>query len=139
MRHVSELDKFWLVNSAYAPHKIGMVVKLRGTRGDSANLPEWDHGQHESKEGKVLGVLDTMSDFIPRTATLQMDKGESITVPIVRLVPVPPTQVMVALDEQYKGKVVIVRDMVLDSCLVTDDDAMFDVLTHDRMCLHAGQ
>ena len=69
-------------------------------------------------------------------ATLQMDKGESITVPV------PPTQVsnkVVALDGQYKGKVVIVRDMVPDSCLVTDDDSMFDVLTHDRMCLHAGQ
>ena len=72
-----------------------------------------------------------------------MDQGESITVPNVYLVPVPPTKVsnkVVTLDEQYKGKVVIVRDMALDSCLVTDDDStMFDVLPHDRMCLHAGQ
>jgi transcription elongation factor SPT5 len=137
-----KLDKFWLVDPAYAPHKIGMMVKLRGTRGDSANLEEWDNGQYEGKEGKVLGVLDTMSDFIPRTATLQMDAGDSITVPIVYLVPVPPTQVrnkVVALDGRYKGKVVTVRDMMLDSCLVTDDDSMYDDLTHDRMCLHVDQ
>jgi hypothetical protein len=36
-----------------------MMVKPRGTRGDSPNLLEWDHGQYEGKEGKVLGVLDT--------------------------------------------------------------------------------
>lgn len=134
-----KLDKFWLVDPAYASHKIGMVVKMRGTRGDSANLVEWDHGQYEGKEGKVLGVLDTGSEFIPRTATLQMDEGESLTVPIIYLVPVPPTQVrnrVVALDGRYKGKVVTVRDMMLDSCLVTDDDSMYDDLTHDRMCLY---
>ncbi|KAH9030088.1 hypothetical protein EDB84DRAFT_1495355 [Lactarius hengduanensis] len=134
-----KLDKFWLVDPAYASHKIGMVVKMRGTRGDSANLLEWDHGQYEGKEGKVLGVLDTGSEFIPRTATLQMDEGESLTVPIIYLVPVPPTQVrnrVVALDGRYKGKVVTVRDMMLDSCLVTDDDSMYDDLTHDRMCLY---
>ena len=138
----SELDKFWLVDPAYAPHKIGMMVKLRGTRGDSAGLKEWDNGLYEGKEGKVLGVLDTMSDFIPRTATLQMDEGESITVPIIYLVPVPPTQVrnkVVALDGRYKGKIVTVRDMMLDSCLVTEDDAMYDDLTHDRMCLYVDQ
>ncbi|KAH9022167.1 transcription elongation factor Spt5 [Lactarius pseudohatsudake] len=135
----NQLDKFWLVDPAYASHKIGMVVKVRGTRGDSANLLEWDHGQYEGKEGKVLGVLDTGSEFIPRTATLQMDEGESLTVPIIYLVPVPPTQVrnrVVALDGRYKGKVVTVRDMMLDSCLVTDDDSMYDDLTHDRMCLY---
>ncbi len=137
----SELDRFWLVDPAYASHKIGLVVKIRGSRGDSANLLEWDHGKYEDKEGKVLGVLDTGSDFIPRTATLQMDEGESLTVPIIYLVPVRPTQVrnkVVALDGRYKGKVVTVRDMMLDSCLVTDDDSMYDDLTHDRMCLYVS-
>jgi len=119
-----------------------MVVKIRGSRGDSANLGEWDNGTHEGKEGKVLGVFDSGSEHIERTATLRMDDGESLTVPITYLVPVPPTQVpntikVVALDGRYKGKVVTVRDMMLDSCLVTDDDSMYDDLTHDRMCLYS--
>ena len=136
----SELDKNWLVDSAYAANKIGMMVKIRGTRGDSAGFPEWDHGKHESKEGKLQGVLDTGSDYIPRTATLLMDDRESLTVPIIYLVPVPPTQVrnkVVALDGRYKGQIVTVRDMMHDSCLVTHDDSMYDDLTHDRMCLYS--
>jgi hypothetical protein len=136
-----KLDKFWLVDPAYASHKIGMVVKLCGTRGDSAGLSEWSDGKYEGKEGKVLGVLDTLSESLHRTAALQMDAGESLTVPIIYLVPVPPTQVrneVVALDGRYKGKVVKVRDMMLDSCLVTDDDSMYDDLTHDRMCLYSS-
>jgi hypothetical protein len=118
-----------------------MVVKLCGTRGDSAGLSEWSDGKYEGKEGKVLGVLDTLSESLHRTAALQMDAGESLTVPIIYLVPVPPTQVrneVVALDGRYKGKVVKVRDMMLDSCLVTDDDSMYDDLTHDRMCLYSS-
>jgi hypothetical protein len=117
-----------------------MMVKIRGTRGDSAGFPEWDHGKHESKEGKLQGVLDTGSDYIPRTATLLMDDRESLTVPIIYLVPVPPTQVrhkVVALDGRYKGQIVTVRDMMHDSCLVTHDDSMYDDLTHDRMCLYS--
>jgi hypothetical protein len=69
-------------------------------------------------------------------------------VPIIYLVPVPLTQVrpnqvrntVVALDGRYKGKVVTVRYMMLpNSCLVTDDDSMYDNLTHDRMCLYVDQ
>ena len=137
---LSDLDKNWLVDPAYAANKIGMMVKIRGTRGDSAGFPEWDHGKHESKEGKLQGVLDTGSDYIPRTATLLMDDRESLTVPIIYLVPVPPTQVrnkVVALDGRYKGQIVTVRDMMHDSCLVTHDDSMYDDLTHDRMCLYS--
>ena len=114
------------------------MVKLRGTRGDSANLAEWDYGKYEGKEGRVLGVFDSGRDHVERTASLQMDEGESLIVPIIYLVPVPPAQVpntVVALDGRYKGKIVTVRDMMLDSCLVTDDDSMYDDLTHDRMCL----
>jgi len=133
-----KLDKNWLVDPAYAANKVGLMVKIRGTRGDSAGFPEWDHGKHEGREGKLQGVLDTGSDYIPRTATLLMDDRESLTVPIIYLVPVPPTQVrnkVVALDGRYKGQIVTVRDMMLDSCLVTHDDSMYDDLTHDRMCL----
>ena len=62
------------------------MVRLRGTRGDSPNLLEWDHGQYEGKEGKALGVLDTMSVFIPRTAAkLPMVDGESLIVPSIYL------------------------------------------------------
>jgi hypothetical protein len=135
-----ELDKNWLVDLAYAANKIGMMIKIRGTRGDSTGFPEWDHGKHEGKEGKLQGVLDTGSDYIPRTATLLVDDRESLTVPIPYLVPVPPTQVrnkVVALDGRYKGQIVTVRDMMLDSCLVTHDDSMYDDLTHDRMCLYS--
>jgi len=133
-----KLDKKWLVDPAYADHKIGMMVKIQGSRGDSAGFPEWDHGMREGKEGKLQGVLDTGSDFMLRTATLLMDDLESLTVPIVYLVPIPPRMVrdkVVALDGRYKGQIVTVRDMMDDSCLVTDDDSMFDDLTHDRMCL----
>ena len=135
---ISELDKNWLVDPAYAAHKVGMMVKIRGSRGDSVGFPEWDHGKHEGREGKLQGVLDTGSDYIPRTATLLVDK-ESLTVPIIYLVPLPPRQVrdrVVALDGQFKGQVVSVRDMMHDSCLVTHDDSMYDDLTHDRMCLY---
>lgn len=141
-RYVSELDKNWLVDPAYVASKIGMMVRIRGTRGDSAGFPEWDHGKNESKEGKLQGVLDTGSDYIPRTATLMMDDRELLTVPIIYLVPVPPTQVrnkVVALDGRYKGQIVTVRDMMLDSCLVTHDDSMYDDLTHDRMCLYSDR
>ncbi|KAI0292869.1 hypothetical protein BC826DRAFT_1017266 [Russula brevipes] len=137
-----KLDKNWLVDPAYAANKIGMMVKMRGTRGDSAGFPEWDHGKHEGREGKLQGVLDTGSDYIPRTATLMMDDRESLTVPIIYLVPLPPTQVrnkVVALDGRYKGQIVTVRDMMLDSCLVTHDDSMYDDLTHDRMCLYSDR
>lgn len=115
-----------------------MMVKIRGSRGDSAGFPEWDHGMHEGKEGKLQGVLDTGSDYMPRTATLLMDDLESLTVPIIYLVPIPPRVVrnkVVALDGRYKGQIVTVRDMMHDSCLVTHDDSMYDDLTHDRMCL----
>ena len=118
-----------------------MTVKLRGTRGDSANLLEWHEGKYEGKEGNVTGVLDTGSEVLQRMATLRMEEGELLSVPIIYLVPVPPTQVrnkVVALDGRYKGKVVTVRDMMLDSCLVTDDDSMYDDLTHDRMCLYSS-
>jgi transcription elongation factor SPT5 len=137
-----DLDKNWLVDPAYTANKIGMMIKIRGTRGDSAGFPEWDHGKHEGKEGKLQGVLDTGSDYIPRTATLLMEDRESLTVPILYLVPVPPTQVrnkVVALDGRYKGQIVTVRDMMLDSCLVTHDDSMYDDLTHDRMCLYSDR
>jgi hypothetical protein len=140
---VSELDKNWLVDPAYANannanNKVSMMVKIRGSRGDSAGFPEWDHGQHEGREGKLQSVLDTGSDYIARTATLLMDDLETLTVPIIYLVPLPPRLVrdkVVALDGRYKGQIVTVRDMMHDSCLVTDDDSMFDDLTHDRMCL----
>ena len=137
---VLELDKNWLVDPAYAAHKVGMMVKIRGSRGDSAGFPEWDHGKHEGREGKLQGVLDTGSDYIPRTATLVVDDDESLTVPIIYLVPLPPRQVrdeVVALDGQFKGQIVSVRDMMHDSCLVTHDDSMYDDLTHDRMCLYS--
>jgi hypothetical protein len=139
---VLELDKNWLVDPAYAANKVGMMVKIRGSRGDSAGFPEWDHGKHEGKEGKLQGVLDTGSDYIPRTATLLMDDMESLTVPIIYLVPMPPGQVrnkVVALDGRYKGQIVTVRDMMHDSCLVTHDDSMYDDLTHDRMCLYSDR
>jgi hypothetical protein len=138
----SELDKNWLVDPAYANNKVGMMVKIRGSRGDSAGFPEWDHGKHEDKEGKLQGVLDTGSDYIPRTATLLMDDLESLTVPIIYLVPLPPRLVrdkVVALDGRYKGQIVTVRDMMHDSCLVTHDDSMYDDLTHDRMCLYSDR
>jgi hypothetical protein len=141
-RGVSELDKNWLVDPAYANNKVGMMVKIRGSRGDSAGFPEWDHGKHEDKEGKLQGVLDTGSDYIPRTATLLMDDLESLTVPIIYLVPLPPRLVrdkVVALDGRYKGQIVTVRDMMHDSCLVTHDDSMYDDLTHDRMCLYSDR
>jgi hypothetical protein len=139
---VSELDKNWLVDPAYANNKVGMKVKIRGSRGDSAGFPEWDHGKHEGKEGKLQGVLDTGSDYIPRTATLVMDDLESLTVPIIYLIPIPPRLVrdkVVALDGRYKGQIVTVRDMMHDSCLVTHDDSMYDDLTHDRMCLYSDR
>ena len=138
----SELDKNWLVDPAYANNKVGMMVKIRGSRGDSAGFPEWDHGKHEDKEGKLQGVLDTGSDYIPRTGTLLMDDLESLTVPIIYLVPLPPRLVrdkVVALDGRYKGQIVTVRDMMHDSCLVTHDDSMYDDLTHDRMCLYSDR
>lgn len=136
----TELDKNWLVDAAYAANKVGMMVKIRGSRGDSGGFPEWDHGKHESREGKLQGVLDTGSDYIPRTATLLMDDQDSLTVPIIYLVPIPPRLVrdkVVALDGRYKGQIVTVRDMMHDSCLVTHDDSMYDDLTHDRMCLYS--
>ncbi|KAH9996227.1 hypothetical protein BJV77DRAFT_960644 [Russula vinacea] len=135
-----KLDKNWLVDAAYAANKVGMMVKIRGSRGDSGGFPEWDHGKHESREGKLQGVLDTGSDYIPRTATLLMDDQDSLTVPIIYLVPIPPRLVrdkVVALDGRYKGQIVTVRDMMHDSCLVTHDDSMYDDLTHDRMCLYS--
>jgi hypothetical protein len=68
----------------------------------------------------LQGVLDTGSDYIPRTTTLLMDDDmESLTVPIIYLVPIPPRQVrnkVVALDGRYKGQIVTVRDMMHDSC-----------------------
>lgn len=137
-----ELDKNWLVDPGYANSKVGMMIKIRGSRGDSAGFPEWDHGKHEGKEGKLQGVLDTGSDYIPRTATLLMDDLESLTVPIIYLVPIPPRVVrdkVVALDGRYKGQIVTVRDMMHDSCLVTHDDSMYDDLTHDRMCLYSDR
>ena len=137
-----ELDKNWLVDNAYANNKVGMMVKVRGTRGDSAGFPEWDHGKHEEREGKLQSVLDTGSDYIPRTATLLMDDLESLTVPIIYLVPLPPRAVrdkVVALDGRYKGQIVTVRDMMHDSCLVTHDDSLYDDLTHDRMCLYSDR
>jgi hypothetical protein len=138
----AELDKNWLVDTAYANNKVGMMVKIRGSRGDSAGFPEWDHGKHEDNEGKLQGVLDTGSDYIPRTATLLMDDLESLTVPIIYLIPIPPRVVrdkVVALDGRYKGQIVTVRDMMHDSCLVTHDDSMYDDLTHDRMCLYSDR
>ncbi|KAH9974005.1 hypothetical protein BGW80DRAFT_197729 [Lactifluus volemus] len=137
-----KLDKNWLIDPAYAAHKIGMMVKIRGTRGDSTGFPEWDDGNSEGREGKLQGVFDSGSDYMTRTATLLMDDRESLTVPIIYLVPVPPTQVrnkVMALDGRYKGQIVTVRDMMLDSCLVTHDDSMFDDLTHDRMCLYSDR
>ena len=88
----------------------------------------------------MQGVLDTGSDYIPRTATLLIDDRESLTVPIIYLAPVPPTQVrnkVVALDGRYKGQIVTVRDMMRDSCHITYDDSMYDDLRHDRMCVYS--
>jgi len=137
---VSELDKNWLIDPAYAEHKLGMMVKVRGTRGDSAGFPEWDHGVHEGKEGKLTGVFDSGSEHRSRTATLLMDDGESLTILIIYMVPIPPRLVkdnVMALDGRFKGQIVTVRDMMHGSCLVTDDDSVYDDLTHDRMCLYS--
>ena len=103
-----ELDKNWLTDPSIIVHaKRGMVVQLKGTRGDGG-MPNWSDGAYEGQTGTVESVTDSQSEHLSTVAVIQMDKSPSqtLTVPVQYLVPVPPNgkgDEIVALDGKFKG------------------------------------
>ncbi|KAI0311407.1 hypothetical protein OF83DRAFT_1271398 [Amylostereum chailletii] len=132
-----ELSKNWLGEDAFRAHRAGMRVRVLGTRGD-VGFMEWDRGLMEGKEGIVLSVLNPDSGL---TATANVRFGtkespESRVVPIMYLVPVPPSRPhgqCVALDGKYKGAILKLREKGMGTWLVTVDESRFEDIPEDRL------
>lgn len=107
---------------------------------------DWWGGELEGVRGHIRGVLrlhtpdSSTATFAPTDET--DIKHEQIAVPIVYLAPLPPEgpkEKVVALDGNYKGRVVVVREWAEDKCVVSFDGIIFDMETDKLARLYSHE
>ena len=98
--------KTWIFDTAFANYLRRLKTAVNGTR-----LRNYLDGDYEKKQGRILGAARAAADF-EQTAMIQFDSGESRSIQVQYIVPVPPDNVgeeALVLGGPYKGKVVVVR------------------------------